>query len=203
MTRPVLNLQDNFLNQVRRENLEITLILLDGSQLLGRVKGFDNFTVIVSNSTGGEHLIYKHAIAQMVADKPIVNTTPPPRSDRPEQSRPPRPAGGPRGEGQAGGYQGQGGPRPPRPAGGPPRPQQQPSQSGAPASGGGEGSAPAEAAPKPQASAPSEGPKAEGGSRGGPEAKPAPREEKPRPPKPGEGFNKLDLSALQGGGDKS
>jgi host factor-I protein len=96
MSRPNLNLQDHFLNQVRRENLDITIIMLDGAELVGRVKGFDNFTVIVQGATGGEHLIYKHAIAQLVASKQIVSAAPP---------RAPRAAGGdrPSGGGERGG----------------------------------------------------------------------------------------------------
>lgn len=60
-----MNLQDSFLNQVRKENTEIKMILLDGTTLNGVIKGFDNFTVILG-SRGAQHLIYKHAIAQMI-----------------------------------------------------------------------------------------------------------------------------------------
>ncbi len=60
-----MNLQDGFLNQVRKENTEIKLVLLDGSELVGWVRGFDNFTVIVASQLT-QHLIYKHAIAQIV-----------------------------------------------------------------------------------------------------------------------------------------
>jgi host factor-I protein len=65
MARTTMNLQDGFLNQVRKENTEIKLVLLDGSELVGWVRGFDNFTVIVA-SQSTQHLIYKHAIAQIV-----------------------------------------------------------------------------------------------------------------------------------------
>jgi host factor-I protein len=65
MARTTMNLQDGFLNQVRKENTEIKLVLLDGSELVGWVRGFDNFTVIVA-SQATQHLIYKHAIAQIV-----------------------------------------------------------------------------------------------------------------------------------------
>ena len=65
MSKVNMNLQDSFLNQVRKEATEIKLILLDGTTLNGVVKGFDNFTVILS-SHGAQHLIYKHAIAQLI-----------------------------------------------------------------------------------------------------------------------------------------
>lgn len=60
-----MNLQDGFLNQIRRENAEIRLVLLDGSDMTGRVRGFDNFTVVIEDETT-QRLVYKHAIAQIV-----------------------------------------------------------------------------------------------------------------------------------------
>lgn len=65
MARTTMNLQDGFLNQVRKENTEIKMVLLDGSELVGLVRGFDNFTVIVA-SQATQHLVYKHAIAQII-----------------------------------------------------------------------------------------------------------------------------------------
>jgi host factor-I protein len=66
MSKTAMNLQDSFLNQVRRENTEVRMFLVNGTELRGTVKGFDNFTVIL-NSRNGQHLIYKHAIAQLVS----------------------------------------------------------------------------------------------------------------------------------------
>ena len=68
MSKSAMNLQDSFLNQVRRENTEVNILLVNGKSLRGVVKGFDNFTVIL-NSRGGQHLIYKHAIAQLVSQR--------------------------------------------------------------------------------------------------------------------------------------
>lgn len=65
MARTSMNLQDGFLNQARKDAAEVRLVLVDGSQLVGVVRGFDNFTIIL-NSQGTQHLIYKHAIAQVV-----------------------------------------------------------------------------------------------------------------------------------------
>jgi len=70
MSKVSMNLQDSFLNQVRKENAEVKLILLDGTTLIGIIKGFDNFTVILGNR-GVQHLVYKHAIAQMIWRRPV------------------------------------------------------------------------------------------------------------------------------------
>ncbi|MBN1902887.1 RNA chaperone Hfq [Candidatus Sumerlaeota bacterium] len=65
MAKASLNLQDSFLNQVRKENSEVKILLLNGHELTGLVRGFDNFTVVLSVK-GQQHLIYKHAIAQII-----------------------------------------------------------------------------------------------------------------------------------------
>ena len=69
MSKAAMNLQDSFLNQVRRENSEVRVLLVNGTLLRGTVKGFDNFTLILNNRNG-QHLIYKHSIAQIVTQKP-------------------------------------------------------------------------------------------------------------------------------------
>ena len=56
------NLQDNFLNQARKDNSLVTVHLMNGFQIKGFVRGFDNFTVII-DSMGRQQLIYKHAIS--------------------------------------------------------------------------------------------------------------------------------------------
>jgi len=57
-----INLQDSFLNHVRKENLAVVIYLVNGFQLRGLVKGFDNFTVIIENE-GKQQMVYKHAIS--------------------------------------------------------------------------------------------------------------------------------------------
>lgn len=57
-----INLQDVFLNQVRKEHIPVTVYLTNGFQLRGMVKGFDNFTVVL-DSEGKQQLVYKHAIS--------------------------------------------------------------------------------------------------------------------------------------------
>ncbi|MTI48128.1 MAG: RNA chaperone Hfq [Firmicutes bacterium] len=62
MLKNNINLQDIFLNKVRKENISITIFLVNGYQLKGYVKGFDNYTIVLS-SEGKQQLIYKHAIS--------------------------------------------------------------------------------------------------------------------------------------------
>lgn len=70
MTKPQINLQDSFLNQVRKDNIPVTIYLINGFQLKGMVKGFDNFTVILEFE-GKQQMVYKHAISTISPFKPI------------------------------------------------------------------------------------------------------------------------------------
>jgi host factor-I protein len=70
MTKPQINLQDAFLNQVRKENIPVTIFLVNGFQLKGMVRGFDNFTVILE-SDGKQLMVYKHAISTISPLKPV------------------------------------------------------------------------------------------------------------------------------------
>ena len=93
MAKSIMNLQDSFLNQVRKDGAEIMLIMLDGTQLSGSVRGFDNFTVIV-HSEGVQHLIYKHAISQIITRRPVSTHGEGDRSRRNAGRNAPRNAGG-------------------------------------------------------------------------------------------------------------
>lgn len=70
MTKPQINLQDSFLNQVRKDSVHVTLYLVNGFQIKGQVKGFDNFTVVMEND-GKQLLVYKHAISTITPSRPI------------------------------------------------------------------------------------------------------------------------------------
>lgn len=70
MTRSLINLQDTFLNQVRKENIPVVIYLINGFQLKGSVKGFDNFTVVIEYE-GKQQLVYKHAISTVAPIKNI------------------------------------------------------------------------------------------------------------------------------------
>ena len=71
MNKTQMNLQDLFLNQVRKENTPVTIYLTGGVQLKGMVKGFDAFTVVLESQGKPPQLIYKHAIASVVPARPI------------------------------------------------------------------------------------------------------------------------------------
>ena len=88
MAKGGMNLQDSFLNQVRKDNTEIKVVMLDGANLTGHVRGFDNFTVIL-HAQGLQHLIYKHAIGQIIQRRQSQEGERPPRESR--ESRPARP----------------------------------------------------------------------------------------------------------------
>lgn len=60
--KPAMNLQDSFLNHVRKENIGVIIYLVNGFQIRGMVRGFDNFTIIIENE-GKQQLVYKHAVS--------------------------------------------------------------------------------------------------------------------------------------------
>jgi host factor-I protein len=73
------NIQDAFLNQVRRERLPVTIHMMDGTDVGGRIKEFDRFAVIVERD-GADQLIFKHAIATIQVPPGAAGEGPPDRS---------------------------------------------------------------------------------------------------------------------------
>lgn len=65
MSKSQINLQDTFLNQLRKENIPVILYLTSGVQLRGHVKGFDAFTVILEGQGKPPQLVYKHSIVSV------------------------------------------------------------------------------------------------------------------------------------------
>ena len=63
-------MQDAFLNTVRKEKKEITIFLINGVRVKGKVKSFDNFTILIDGENK-QNLVYKHAISTIVPQKPI------------------------------------------------------------------------------------------------------------------------------------
>jgi host factor-I protein len=61
-TLPQNNIQDNFLNQARRERMGVTIYLISGVKLTGRIKSFDKYSLILEAGSQ-EQLIFKHAIS--------------------------------------------------------------------------------------------------------------------------------------------
>ncbi|MBQ6449258.1 RNA chaperone Hfq [Cytobacillus oceanisediminis] len=65
-----VNIQDQFLNQLRKDGTNVTVFLLNGFQIRGFIKGFDNFTVLFE-SEGKQQLVYKHAISTFSPQKNV------------------------------------------------------------------------------------------------------------------------------------
>jgi host factor-I protein len=65
-----INIQDQFLNQLRKDGSSVTVFLLNGFQLRGQIKGFDNFTVLFE-SEGKQQLVYKHAISTFAPQRNV------------------------------------------------------------------------------------------------------------------------------------
>ncbi|MEW6770157.1 MAG: RNA chaperone Hfq [Bacillota bacterium] len=80
MTKTQINLQDAFLNQVRKESIPVTIFLVNGFQLKGTVRGFDNFTVILE-SEGRQMMVYKHAISTVSPMRPVSTSVQEPRGE--------------------------------------------------------------------------------------------------------------------------
>jgi len=83
------NLQDGFLNQARKEAIPVTIYLINGYQIKGQIKGFDNFTVVIDEN-GRQALIYKHAISTIMPSRPLSTSlaTPPATEAQPAKSKP-------------------------------------------------------------------------------------------------------------------
>jgi host factor-I protein len=73
MNKSSNNLQDVFLNQARKNKISVVIHLVNGFQLKGFVKGFDNFTVIL-DCDGKQIMIYKHAVSTVTPAKPVLYT---------------------------------------------------------------------------------------------------------------------------------
>ncbi len=64
------DLQDLFLTRARRSREPVTMFLMNGFQMRGRITGFDPF-VVVLDTEGKQQIIYKHAISTVVPNQPI------------------------------------------------------------------------------------------------------------------------------------
>ena len=71
MNKAQVNLQDTFLNQVRKENIAVTIYLIGGVQLRGLVRGFDTFTILLDSPGRPTQLVYKSAVTSIVPMRPV------------------------------------------------------------------------------------------------------------------------------------
>ncbi len=69
MGKSQVNLQDIFLNQMRKEKVPVTMYLVNGARLTGTIKGFDNFVILLKQEN--QQLVYKHAISTIIPEKPV------------------------------------------------------------------------------------------------------------------------------------
>lgn len=65
-----INIQDTFLNQLRKENIPVTVYLTNGFQIRGVLRAFDNFTIII-DSEGRQQMVYKHAISTFTPQRAV------------------------------------------------------------------------------------------------------------------------------------
>lgn len=66
--KPAQNIQDSFLNTARKDKTNITIYLLSGVKLTGRIRSFDKYSVVLETNNQ-EQLIFKHAISTVVMAK--------------------------------------------------------------------------------------------------------------------------------------
>jgi host factor-I protein len=68
MEKPAQNIQDSFLNNARKDKTVLTIYLMSGVKLSGRIKSFDKYSLVLE-SNNQEQLIFKHAISTVVTQK--------------------------------------------------------------------------------------------------------------------------------------
>ena len=93
-SKPAQNIQDTFLNTVRKDKSPITIYLVSGVKLTGRIRSFDKYSVLLENNSQ-EQLIFKHAISTVVSGRTGVHgeVRPETRTEgRVDQHRPSSPA---------------------------------------------------------------------------------------------------------------
>ena len=67
-SKPTQNIQDTFLNTVRKDKSPITIYLVSGVKLTGKIRSFDKYSVLLENNAQ-EQLIFKHAISTVVSGR--------------------------------------------------------------------------------------------------------------------------------------
>lgn len=86
-SKPAQNIQDTFLNTVRKDKSPITIYLVSGVKLTGKIRSFDKYSVLLENNSQ-EQLIFKHAISTVVSGRAGMHLDlrpdKDPRGDKPE-----------------------------------------------------------------------------------------------------------------------
>jgi host factor-I protein len=65
MPKSPFNIQDQYLNQARKERVKVTLIMMTGDKLEGYIKSFDSFCILAES--GSDILVYKHAVSSITS----------------------------------------------------------------------------------------------------------------------------------------
>ncbi|HEX7285474.1 MAG TPA: RNA chaperone Hfq [Candidatus Angelobacter sp.] len=73
--KPAQNIQDSFLNTARKDKTQVTIYLLSGVKLTGRIRSFDKYSVVLETNNQ-EQLIFKHAISTVVMSKGVHHAEP-------------------------------------------------------------------------------------------------------------------------------
>ncbi len=68
MEKPAQNIQDSFLNNARKDKIVLTIYLMSGVKLSGRIKCFDKYSLVLETNNQ-EQLIFKHAVSTVVTQK--------------------------------------------------------------------------------------------------------------------------------------
>src|ERR1700730_10180427 len=71
--KPAQNIQDTFLNTVRKDKTPITIYLVSGVKLTGKIRSFDKYSVLLENNSQ-EQLIFKHAISTVVSTRSVLHS---------------------------------------------------------------------------------------------------------------------------------
>ncbi len=72
MQKPPPNVQDSFLNHCRRERVNVTIYLVNGAKLSGRIKNFDRFAIILETN-GVDQMLFKHAVSTISGNRQFGN----------------------------------------------------------------------------------------------------------------------------------
>jgi host factor-I protein len=75
MEKLAQNIQEAFLNNARKDKIFLTIYLMSGVKLSGRIKSFDKYSVVLE-SNNQEQLIFKHAISTVVVSRPFHSASP-------------------------------------------------------------------------------------------------------------------------------
>ena len=89
MEKPAQSIQDSFLNTARKEKIHVTIYLVSGVKLTGKIKSFDKYSLVLETNNQ-EQLIFKHAISTVVSQKThhVAHVGPPSPQQTQDQSEP-------------------------------------------------------------------------------------------------------------------